>query len=198
MKASPASTEGNSSSNPKTDNLSYLLQLHIAEYNALTMRNTYWITLQYALWPILLIFLGFVAQARPSIPLEYIIWGSAIVIQIIMLSYYAAQYEQYNNVWYIEHELRPAINSLILLNSFWGYEPYVNSHRGLNPLWWESLPAVLALVTICITCFYRFPWSIGDFAFLFICLLLFYLVARLALAGINRRKDFFTSGQGDR
>src|SRR3954464_11148890 len=30
-----------------------LLQTHLAEYQAITMRNTYWLTLQYALFPIL-------------------------------------------------------------------------------------------------------------------------------------------------
>ena len=43
------------------------LSVHIAEYEALTMRNTYWLTLEYALGPILLLTLALIVQVEPNL-----------------------------------------------------------------------------------------------------------------------------------
>jgi hypothetical protein len=120
-----------------------LIQLHIAEYQALTMRNTYWITMQYFLWPILIGLIGLVTQLHNPFDPALRIWGIAIVIEVVVVAYYAATLEQYSNVRYIETELKPSISVLVGPESFWGYEPYLKASRPFPAWLWEMWPLLL-------------------------------------------------------
>jgi hypothetical protein len=116
-----------------------LVNLHIAEYQALTARNTNWITLQFALWSILGIYVAVLSQAFASIPRELVIWGSAIVVQMIGIALNFAGYEQYNTIKYIEENLRAQLECMIGKAQFWGYEAYLAGQRPKTPksMWWE-------------------------------------------------------------
>lgn len=129
-------------------NSASLIQLHIAEYQALTMRNTYWITLQYFLWPILIGFIGLATQLPNPFDPTLRIWGVVVVAQVVVVAYYASTLEQYTNVRYIETELKPSISALVGADSFWGYERYLAASRPFHPLFWEIWPLVLSFICV--------------------------------------------------
>lgn len=126
-------------------NSTSLIQLHVAEYQALTMRNTYWITMQYFLWPILIGLIGLINQLHNPFDPTLRIWGFAVVGQIVVVAYYAATLEQYSNVHYIETKLKPSISALVGADSFWGYERYLKASRPFAPWLWEIWPLLLPL-----------------------------------------------------
>jgi hypothetical protein len=141
---------------------SYLLQAHVNEYQALTMRNTYWITLQFACWPIMLLFVALVAQLSHLVNRELLIWGSSIVVQVVVLTWYQAAHEMYSNVIYMETRLRDQMQRLIGAGDFWGYENYLREKRGRRPLWSEVYPAIGCLAAYSAIAFSTWPWSLGD------------------------------------
>lgn len=152
--------------NPPSD-VQNLSNLHIAEYQALTTRCTYWITLQYALWPILILSLSLFAQMDNFIEREVIIWCAATVVQVIAIAYYAAMLEHYTAVCYIEQKLRPLVEIACGHRSFWQYEPFLKGRRAQNPILWEYYPFILSSIALALASFfafqYRSAWSAIGF-----------------------------------
>jgi hypothetical protein len=105
---------------------SNVLQVHLAEYAALTTRITYWITLQFALWPIGIVFLAFVAQVWPKSDAarqHFLLWLGLVGLQLIGFVWYVAAWEQYGDVAYLETVLRPRVASILGgAKDFWTYE----------------------------------------------------------------------------
>jgi hypothetical protein len=133
------------------------LYVHLAEYNALTTRNTYWITLQYAVWPILLIYWTLIANVWSTVPHPWLVWGSGIITQAAVLNWCEAGYEIYNNVAYMEKSLRHKIEPLLPGKcNFWGYEPYLLKLRGTAPIWYEYGPLFGIFLLIGLGVFIRF------------------------------------------
>jgi hypothetical protein len=133
-----------------------LIELHIAEYQALTTRCSYWITLQYAALTVILIFLS-VAAALWSSPIDrrLFFWGSALFLQTIGFFWMQTQGEQYTAILYVEHVLRPTVNVLTKSPHSWCYEPFLASIRKprrldpvVSPEFWELPIAILATVMI--------------------------------------------------
>ena len=176
------------SSTPELRNA--LLNLYGAEYQALTTRNTYWLTLQYALWPILLLALGLIAQMQKDLGARRTVLFAAWMIQTIVLAYYSATLEQYTNVNYIERELRPTIGKLINDSSFWRYERYLKEHRGLHPTWWEGLPVLLSVGALIAAGRLNWPWAPRDYAALVAMALFAGFILKLARRCIALRKEF--------
>ena len=93
-----------------------VLQLHMAEYNALTTRNTYLITLQYSLLPALLIYAPLVTALRhrmtDPIRRELMMWGG--LAGALFLGHLWAEdlWQQFNNIRYLETQVRPAITEI--------------------------------------------------------------------------------------
>src|SRR5947209_15880088 len=85
--------------------MNIVAQAHLNEYQALTMRNTYWITLQFACWPILLLYVALVAQVWNVLNKSLLIWGSGVIVQVVILTWYQCGHEMYNNVVYMESQL---------------------------------------------------------------------------------------------
>ena len=88
------------------------------------MRNTYWITLQYACWPIMILFWGCAAQLWDKVPQTLLIWVCGGVTQAVVASWCEAGHEIYTNATYIEHKLRPKIKALLGTDQFWGHEAF--------------------------------------------------------------------------
>ncbi|HEX3654523.1 MAG TPA: hypothetical protein VHV55_01885 [Pirellulales bacterium] len=152
------------------DNTELLVQLHIAEYQALTTRCTYWITLQFSLWPILLLYLALIVQLWTSIPHEIVLWGSLAVAEFIVLIYYQLNGEHYHCIVYIEEHVRPLIESLIGQRRFWEYEGYLNRARCGKAAWYELAPAIIvAVCVVALTLFRMGAWSFGDLVGLLLC-----------------------------
>jgi hypothetical protein len=92
-------------SRPAGWELSQLIQLHVAEYQAVTTRNTYWVTLQYALGPITVGAFVVLVKGRSFVSGSLLSWAAAVFFDLIMLVYYGILYEIYNNTRYLECEL---------------------------------------------------------------------------------------------
>jgi hypothetical protein len=87
------------------------LQIHLAEYQAITTRNTYWLTLQYALFPILGAAIAVLAQMwnqfdeDPALSTQshrIIIWLVIALANVIMIAHTEVGWESYDNVVYLE------------------------------------------------------------------------------------------------
>lgn len=129
---------------PTTPNVAGLISLHVAEYQSLTTRCTYWIMLQYALWPILVGAMSVLASAKSGAVAsdQVLTWAALTIVQLIFVGFYAALGETYSNTLYMEGVLRPAASQLIGSRQFWMYESWLAKRRPLNPWWWEWLPAL--------------------------------------------------------
>ena len=133
-----------------------LISLHIAEYQALTTRCSYWITVQYAALTVVLIYLS-VAATLWSSPIDrrLFFWGSSLVLQVIGYFWMQTQGEQYTAILYIERVLRPAVRETIDESQFWCYEPFLASIRNprrldprASPELWEFPIAIVATIIV--------------------------------------------------
>jgi hypothetical protein len=136
-----------------------LLQLHVAEYNALTTRNTYMITLQYSLMPVFLIYVPLMIALRhrmkDKIRRELVLWGG--FAGVLLLGHFWAEdlWQQFNNVKYIETQLRHEINQLTHGSRYWCYEHVLAIQRGTGLVWWEWGAPVVALVLLILIVVYK-------------------------------------------
>jgi uncharacterized membrane protein len=121
------------------------LDVHLAEYNALTMRNTYWITLQYAVYAIAGAYIGFAVQARATIPFDTLMWGSALALLLLGWGILQIQYEIFNNVEYMETKLKPKVMALIGGRTCWEYESFLAELRARGFLRFEWKYALLII-----------------------------------------------------
>lgn len=125
--------------NPPTSDL---IQLHIAEYNSLTTRNTYMITLQYSLLPVFLGYITIVFSLSRRTSQCVVVWGGFIGAVLLGIFWAQVLWEQYNNLLYIESRLRPMAAALARSGKFWCYESYLAQRRGTGWLWTEWLAAI--------------------------------------------------------
>src|SRR5438046_743090 len=122
-----------------------LVSLHVAEYQTLTTRSTYWMTMQFGLVPVLGIFLAFVAQAWSTFSHLKLVWSCVFVVEAVVVQWYQAGLEQYYNIRYIETTLRPKLVKLLGPSDFWAYETYLKSQRNNGSVvWWEYPPSVVS------------------------------------------------------
>src|SRR5258708_2627795 len=108
-----------------------LTQLHIAEYQALTTRSSYWIILQASLLPAVPIYLALASQvvSKNVMRKEIYVWGALAGLQLIAILWANVLAENYAAVNYIERYLRPLAEDTVRTTLFWGYEPYLTRHR---------------------------------------------------------------------
>lgn len=117
-----------------------LVAVHVAEYQMITTRNTYWLTLMYALWPILFLAWGLLAQVQKDFGLHPSVWMAALVSHVIILTFLMISIEGYRNVLYIEKKLRPTLASLVgtKMDAILGYEDFLIGDRKKGYAWWEG------------------------------------------------------------
>ena len=142
---------------------SSLIQLHIAEYQALTTRGSYWIVLQVSLLPIIPIYLALAAQMWQSgvILREVVIWMTLAGLQIVGIVWAQTVLEQYALVRYVECYLRPMVEKTMSSADFWGYEPHLIKNRAVATAFAEPTVAILCSAFLMITCITRYrirPW----------------------------------------
>jgi len=125
-----------------------LLDLHIAEYNALTNRETYWIAIQYSLAPVFLVCVSIVADRWTPSHADSLIWIMALLGQALAFLWTQTLGEIYKVIIYLEQRLRPAIRKLAPEGSFWQYEQYTSEERNHFAVWWEYFFPALALVAV--------------------------------------------------
>src|SRR5438105_638306 len=108
---------------PLAERNANLCQVHLAEYNALTTRLTYAITLQFAVWPIVIGLWGVVAVLAGKVPEPILMWGGVAFSQVCALAWYSLAIETNRVARYIEHDLRPRVKRLVGEDSaFWLWE----------------------------------------------------------------------------
>jgi hypothetical protein len=132
-------TEHSGDQSSVQNSVSIQVQLHIAEYQALTTRATYFITLMGSVWPVLLIFFGLILQGQlwNILPPALLIWGSGVIIQISLFVWAQLLFEQYMIVRYTESELRRRVAAILGNSAFWEYEQFLTRQRGKVSTWWE-------------------------------------------------------------
>lgn len=134
------------------------LETHLAEYNALTSRLTYWITLQYVTYAIAGAAIGVIAGAWGHVDAKQLAWASILVQLCILWALAQTIFEIFTYVSYIERHLRFKLKPLLECNSFWRFERYLKALRrtrfisyeqkfGLFPLFASGiLLAILVIV----------------------------------------------------
>jgi hypothetical protein len=192
-------------SNTSEDNL---VNLHIAEYQALTTRASYWIVLQVGLLPIIPIYLAMASQVWQYGPVlkEVVIWATLAGMQITGIIWAQTVVEQYGLVRYVECYLRPLAEELVHTNVFWGYEPYLIKRRTIPTSFAEPAVAVISSTLVIITCVSRYwvlSWlklSWWDACGLVVNLALLYLLwrRRLEAGEIRREWTMFDEKLGER
>ena len=120
------------------------LDLHLAEYEALTTRATNYIVMGTIIWPLMVSFVGFLAvvweHLTPDQSCEYgffiVIWCGTLGIQLALILWTFLVCEQYKLVLYIEKELRPRVSNLVGDENFWLYERKLRKQPRINK-WFE-------------------------------------------------------------
>jgi len=180
-----------------------LLQLHIAEYQMLTNRSTYYIYISTTIWSILLLFFAVMVSVHQlgHVGLFRSVWLICFVAEFSFFAWIDNSLSQYHNIYYIEHRLRPLIFALTNENHFWLHEHYLAEGRKGKILWWEAYalwasPIVLCVATAlriyAITCAKAFHLinCLDIVAFLAAAVLTF-TVIRMSRRAMRLRRSFF-------
>jgi len=129
---------------------SSIVAAHIAEYEMVTTRNTYFITLTNALFPTLFIALALIAQLTTQIGMHPALWAATAITQFITVFIFAFASESYRNVLYLEQELRPTVLLALRQDRVWCYEDYLQRQRKLKKWVWDQTYLTLGLPLIVI------------------------------------------------
>ncbi len=124
-----------------------LVQLHIAEYQALTNRNTNWSTIQLYIFSLIVAFITFMVLVwnKETMLQTFVLWGGCIIVQLCLLQLYFVGHEIYRNVYYIEGELRRNVSALVRDLHVWRYEQFLVTRSGKKPIWTDITPTILFL-----------------------------------------------------
>jgi hypothetical protein len=138
-----------------------LVQVHIAEYAAITNRNTYYMNVSFAFWPALIVYLTLIQylnSLKPGWSLSLTVSLAAIGSELITWGWYFCVVEQYKNVRYIETTLKPMLRQLLGTKEFWGYE--TERHSPTDIQWQRVIGDVWACVLVLLPagCF-SWKWS---------------------------------------
>lgn len=175
-------------------NYNSLVQLHIAEYTALTTRGTYWITLQKSLIPASFLLLTLFAQLWTIIPDHAaLIWLAVIALEALCLLWYELLGELYKVILYIETNVKGPLTSIVLSTGFWNYEADLAKQREAKPVWWEWLYAVCVWLALMGIVFLRRFQEPVDGVGLSAAILLACVISWRALTAVRLRRSFFSA-----
>jgi len=169
-----------------------LLQVHLAEYQALTNRCSYWTTVQVALLPLFLILIGIVAQLwNMSQNRNLLVWGGMIILQLLIVTYLHIGIEIYQAVCYMECELRPLVRATLCTHElFWRYERFLVQRRGKGPIWEEYILPLCDFAAMILTTLLFLPDSKSGYAALGVNLLLMTLILTDTWRFVDIRRRF--------
>jgi hypothetical protein len=149
------------------------LGLHIAEYDVLMTRNTYWTTIQFSVAPAIAIYLTLLITTWESIKIvnptanigvyqKHLLWLAFLGTELFILAGYNCVYEIYNNVRYVETRLRPEVDKFVAPHSYWKYERFLEEQRGVSFLIMECWATVAIVVAECVISIKEIPWTRVD------------------------------------
>lgn len=167
--------------------------LHVAEYESLMTRNSYLMTLQFALWPILFVILGFTFQvwSLNKISERWVVLGCETALLIVAINWADVLWELYNNVSYIEHVLRPRLGTEATAAGVWGYERFLAEERGSKPTPTELLFPILGVVLVGGTLVYLWPVKAWEYIAVIIVIGLEVGLWARCLGATRLRRHFF-------
>jgi hypothetical protein len=139
------------------------LDLHIAEYNALTTRCTYFTNIQNVVLSVLVIWTTVMIGLWIKNPTYLISWGTILGAQAFGIISAVLLYEEYNIIRYLESVLKPRIGTLIYNGQFWGYQSFLIKQRKESYKIWEFSTVILTGFIITVVAVTRIPWEWGDF-----------------------------------
>jgi hypothetical protein len=166
------------------DRLKATLEVHLAEYQAVTTRTSYWITLQYVIYSIAAAYVGWAAGVWGKLDKIAFVWGTAIVLLLLAWAWFQAAWEVLNNAVYMEERLRIKVKRVLGESvSFWGYEPYLTTVRSSGYARFEAKYAlsglfiftIAALLWLLVSGSHERQWTRGDG---------FWVLVNLYLAGV--------------
>ncbi len=156
------------------------IQLHLAEYNALTTRCTYFTNIQNVLLTAVVIWVtGGLLVSWNHEPIFVFRWGILFGMQVIGIISAQLFYEENKIIRYLESELKPTIIHSIGSDRFWKYQLFVAKQRSNKYVIWEYSGVIIAAIVVALIAVTRLSkWEIGDFIGLFcnIVLLVIYMV----------------------
>lgn len=148
-----------------------LVQAHLYEYQALTNRITYLVTMQYALWPVVVLALSAFVPLWGTRGRSFLAWGGIVLGEIFALAFYFTLCEISTHALYIDRELRPKVAFLVGAKSIWQWETWLRGYSaGLHhegPRWWELWPSAFILAAMSAASIACWPWKKGDWVGLF-------------------------------
>lgn len=109
------------------------IDIHIAEYNALTTRSTYILNIQFVLLTALIAWIVVFGNIWNKDLENYLTWGLIFGAQLMGIVYANMFYENYCIICYIESNLKPKIRKLIKGKKIWEYEDFLITIRGTTP-----------------------------------------------------------------
>lgn len=173
------------------------IDLHIAEYNALTTRSTYFINIQFVLLTALIAWIIVIGNIWNT-KLEYLLnWLLLIGAQILGIINANLAWENYCIIRYTERELKPKIIDLIKKETFWGYETYLVKLRDtkqtkISLIFMDFLWTLMAGVIIIATAIYRFNnWIEWDWLGIILNFLLFVALFMKTYQTVKLRLNFW-------
>jgi hypothetical protein len=175
-----------------------LVDIHIAEYNALTSRCTYFFNFQIILLTAILASISVIATLWGSRQTWLLGWGPLLVLLILTNISANIFTEQYKMVRYIETILKPLIKDLTK-KKFWEYEPYLIRERKTHFLTsitlWEMMGPVIAgiilvFITLNHTYIYDSTWSPDDWIGLILSIVFWSIYSMQMYNAIKIRKIY--------
>lgn len=126
------------------------LQVHLAEYAALTTRCTYWLAFLVPIWTALIVFLTLVAVIWKELDPIIRIWGTGLGAQAIVFMWFQTIEEQYIATDYILTEIKPHVSKLTGFSKFWTYESRSAGRDDALNWWGEWICPFLTMVGLVI------------------------------------------------
>jgi hypothetical protein len=203
----PLKEPGDSPSQPDA---ALLIQLHAAEYQALTARATYFITIMAGIWPLMILYLAVVAQvvkssnasfseslkvilSTPTFVRAAFVWGNLFVLQLMLLIYSQFLLEQYGIVLYLETGIRPLLRRLVGDAQFWRYEEFQKQlSRKISTYWEPTCPVAVGIVLLVILWFLR-PMTMIDWLGFGLNFLVFFCLGWITFRIIQTRRQWYRS-----
>jgi hypothetical protein len=142
-----------------------IIQLHAAEYMALTTRVTYVDLFSATVWGLIVAFITIVANSWERIAARgVLVWTSVIAIQLMLIVISSFMQDHYAIVLYLETDLRRLVVESGIDLEFWSYEKFLAKRRtsAVSTPWEWTIPP-LALVPIALALWSRWyrwhPWD---------------------------------------
>jgi hypothetical protein len=115
-----------------------IVEVHIAEYQAITSRSSSLIIIASSIWPMLIVLLSVIAYAWTPQRSPYLVWSICAIGEFSLFYWAENSWQQMNNIRYIEKFLRPKLEVALSTQRFWHYEQYLHNQRTAALQWWEA------------------------------------------------------------